>query len=222
MCFSANASFTAGVVVGGIGLATLPMVRQRRELAFAALPVVFGVHQILEGVIWSQLDHEPTGTAIRSPAVIAWLLIAWTLFPILVPVAVSLFEPDPRRRRMMYSLAALGAAIGVVLLVTSIVKGATVQVDQHHLRYNLSLDPTWVFALPYVAATCLPMLLSSHRFVVVFGIVLTASMALTVALSAWAFTSVWCFFAAILSTGLFLHYFAARGRHQRSVDLTPA
>lgn len=86
MCFSATASFTSGVVVGGIGLATLPMVRQRRELAFAALPVVFGVHQLLEGVIWTQLDHEPTGTAIRSPAVIAWLLIAWTLFPILVPV----------------------------------------------------------------------------------------------------------------------------------------
>jgi hypothetical protein len=219
MCFSAAASFTSGAIVGGIGVATLPMVRSKREIPFAALPLLFGAHQLLEGVIWTQLDRAPVGASIRSPAVIVWLFIAWTLFPICVPVAVALFEPDPRRRRLMYGLAGLGAATGILLLVSSIALGSTVHVDQHHLRYNLTLNPTWVFALPYVAATCLPMLLSTHRFVITFGIVLTAAMGLTAAVSAWAFSSVWCFFAAILSAGLFLHYFAARSDERPSIDM---
>ncbi len=212
MCFSATASYTSGVAIGALGLATLPMVRNRRELPFAALPLVFGVHQILEGVIWTQLDD--TGGSIRTPAVVLWLFIAWTLLPIGIPLAVSLFEPDRVRRRVMYCLAALGAAIGLVLFVALMSSGTTADVQGHHVRYHLALEPGWVVALSYVAATCLPLLLSSRRFVVWFGIALTTSMAVTVAVNTLAFSSVWCFFAAFLSVGLFMHYFRARGSEE--------
>jgi hypothetical protein len=205
MCFSATASISSGIVIGAIGVATLPLVRRRRELMFAALPLAFGVHQILEGIIWNQLD-ESVEHAVRGPAVLAWLLFAWLLLPIWVPVSVWLLEPDPRRRRWMLGLGAIGAAVGVLLFAQAIAAPATASVLQNHLHYETPNGPPWLIAFPYVGATCLPLLLCTQRFVVWFGVAMTLSMAGSAALDAASFASVWCSFAAVLSVGLFAHY----------------
>ena len=98
MCFSATASFTAGLVVGGLGAATLPLVANPRERAFAALPLIFGVHQVLEGVVWMQVE-DAGAVAIRTPAVAVWLFVAWLVLPVFVPLAGAGFEPDAQRQR---------------------------------------------------------------------------------------------------------------------------
>jgi hypothetical protein len=221
MCFSATASLASGLLVGGLGVATLPLVPERRQLPFAALPVLFGVHQLLEGVAWRQLD-DTAAAAIRTPAVVAWLVIAWTLLPVWVPLSVSLFEPDRRRRRIMHGLAVLGAVVGAFLLYVSFHDQVTVMIEQHHLRYDFPLHPGWMVSATYVAATCLALVLSSHRFVVVFGLAMTVAMVVTTAMNAYAFSSVWCFFAAGLSVGLFVHYRAARGGTEPVVAMVGA
>ncbi|MGZ5792626.1 MAG: DUF6629 family protein, partial [Croceibacterium sp.] len=45
ICFSASASFLAAGVIGTIGVATLRHVREPRALLFAAVPLLFGLHQ---------------------------------------------------------------------------------------------------------------------------------------------------------------------------------
>ncbi len=219
MCFSANVSLATGVVVGGAGAATIPFIHQRREVAFATLPLVFSAHQLLEGIVWRHVDAAG-GTAVSTPVVLVWQFVAWTFLPIYVPFAVALFEPDRRRRQAMWGLTAVGAGIGTFLLVTSIDSGSRVQIAQHHLQYDIPLHPGWLPAIPYVAATCLSVLLSSHPFVVRFGIALTASMALSAAMDALNFSSVWCFFAAVLSLGILVHYRTA-SRESRA-GLRPA
>ena len=52
MCFSATASFTAGLFLAGIAVVTLKSVRQTHELPIAAIPLLFGIQQLSEGVIW--------------------------------------------------------------------------------------------------------------------------------------------------------------------------
>jgi hypothetical protein len=205
VCFSASASYVAGITIGGLGVATLRLVPDRRERMFAALPLVFGVHQILEGVIWSQLE-DAGQAAIRTPAVEIWLLIAWLVLPIYAPLAVRRFEPDGRRRQWMLACAVVGAGIGLFMAVESMVAGATASAVHHHIQYAIPVHPGWPLAIPYGIATCVPMLLSSRRFVVVFGIVVSASMIGTAIADAMAFSSVWCFFAALLSSMLFAHY----------------
>lgn len=205
MCFSASASLTTGIVLTATGAATLPLVRDRRELLFAALPLGFGIHQITEGVIWNQLD-DSVANAVRGPAVLAWLLFAWLLLPIWVPISVWLFEPDARRRRWMLALSVIGAGIGIFLFAQAITAPAQVSRVEQHLHYAIPVGPGWLLAIPYLAATCLPLLLSTRRFVMWFGVALTASMAFTALTDALAFSSVWCFFAALLSFGLFAHY----------------
>lgn len=211
MCFSATASFAAGAAIGATGLATLPFVRDRRQITFAALPLVFAFHQMIEGVIWTQLE-ESGGMAIRTIAVQIWLFVAWLVFPAAMPLLVWRFEDDVRRQRIMLGLAGVGTMIGGYLAIASVLLPVTVQVNQHHLEYAIPVHPGWFLAVPYVAATCLPLLLSSHRFVAVFGAALFVSMGGTWAMDAKEFSSVWCFFAAILSTGLFVHYASLRRR----------
>jgi hypothetical protein len=178
VCFSESASLVSGVAITGVGVATLRMVPDRRQLPFAALPLIFGVHQVLEGVVWRQLEQS-AHVAVRTPAVELWLLIAWLVLPIWVPLAVRWFEPDAE---------------------------TAVRISGHHLVYTLPVEPGWPLAIPYVAATCLAMILSSHRFVVAFGLALLGSLAVTALMDARALSSVWCFFAALLSVSLFIHY----------------
>ena len=52
MCFSPQADFTAGAVITGVGVQTLRRVRVRRELIVGALPLLLGIHQLLEGFVW--------------------------------------------------------------------------------------------------------------------------------------------------------------------------
>ena len=167
MCFDATASISSGLAIGAVGVATMPLVREPRERPFAALVFVFGVHQLLEGMVWLRLDDGHSAT-IHDPAVAAWLLIAWTLLPVWVPLAVARFEPDAARRRAMHGLAVLGGLVGVGLFVVGWSNSTAVTIDQHHLVYSLGLSP-WIAGVPYVAATCGALLLSSHRFVRRFG-----------------------------------------------------
>lgn len=209
MCFSASASFVSGAAVLALGTATLSLVPDRRELLFASLPVAFGVHQILEGVVWLQVERAGA-TSMPDAALVAWLAFAWLLLPVWVPVSVWLFEPEPERRRWMLGLAVLGGLVGLFLFGTAVDASSTVTINQHHLEYRLPLHPGWLFAAPYVVVTCVPLLIASHRFVVRFGIAVTVSMALTALTASRQFSSVWCFFAALLSIGLAAHYVSQR------------
>jgi hypothetical protein len=217
MCFDATASITSGVAIGAIGAATLPLVREPRERPFAALGFVFGVHQLLEGMVWLRLDAGDPAT-IHDPAVAAWLLIAWAILPLWVPLSVARFEPDRARRRAVQALAVLGGAVGIWLFAAGWAGQTTVTVDHHHLVYGVGVNP-WLVGVLYVAATCGSLLLSSHRFVKLFGLALVGSMALTLAVAAVAFSSVWCFFAAVMSVGLFFHYRLERAGGTPRVDL---
>ena len=58
MCFSATASFSAGAVLLGIGALTVKSSHRRREMPLAAIPLLFAIQQLTEGVIWLTFRHE--------------------------------------------------------------------------------------------------------------------------------------------------------------------
>jgi len=53
VCFSATANFVAAAFFGAVGIVTLTKVKHRRELLFASVPILFAVHQFIEGFVWS-------------------------------------------------------------------------------------------------------------------------------------------------------------------------
>src|ERR1700743_1791168 len=100
MCFSAAANFTGSGVLGAIGIVTLTKVKHRRELLFASLPVLFAIHQFIEGFVWLGIDGILSPTVTHNMGA-AFVLYAQGLLPFLMPLSVMLFEPDRQSRRRM-------------------------------------------------------------------------------------------------------------------------
>ena len=58
MCFSATASFIAGVSLSVFGVATVKKAKRKAEIPFAMIPLFFGVQQIIEGMLWLSFRFE--------------------------------------------------------------------------------------------------------------------------------------------------------------------
>jgi len=58
MCFSATASFVAGTSLSAIGVATIRKAERRSELPFAMIPLLFGIQQLVEGIIWLTFRYD--------------------------------------------------------------------------------------------------------------------------------------------------------------------
>lgn len=213
MCFNAESSFIGAGVVGVIGVATLTQVREPKEVPLAALPLGFAVHQALEGVTWLDLDGAGDA-ALRGWGVHLWVLYAWALLPAWVPFAVRLVEPDERRRRWMVPLLVVGVALAAYMVTQALHPSIEVRVVGDGLDYQLPFDIGIYLAAPYVLATCLTPILSSHRWVIVFGIGNVVALSAAAIIEAADFSSMWCTFAAFLSLLLFVHFFTTRQRER--------
>src|SRR5271170_363230 len=115
MCFSATANFVGSAVLGTIGVATLKEVKHRRELLFAAMPVLFAVHQFTEGFVWLGVDHR-FSSVVTNDAAAAYVLYAQGLLPFLLPLSVLLIEPTIRKRRRMLGFVILGCVLALYIL----------------------------------------------------------------------------------------------------------
>ena len=90
MCFSATASFSAGAVLLGLGTLTLKSAHRPRELPFAAIPLLFAIQQLSEGVIWLTFGSE--APLLNTVMTHVYSFFSHVLWPIYVPVAVLLIE----------------------------------------------------------------------------------------------------------------------------------
>jgi hypothetical protein len=210
MCFSAAANFVGSGVLGTIGVITLTKVKHRRELLFAALPSLFAVHQFIEGFVWLGLD------GILSPAVAhdmgaAFVLYAQGLLPFLLPLSVLLFEPDVKSRRRMLPFLALGSATTLYILWALIAYPLQVYIESHSIVYINPATNNTVVALLYVIATCGSLLLSKVPDMVIFGIANVTILLIVMAVKRYAFTSVWCAYAAVASVIILVYFWKSSG-----------
>ena len=72
-----------------------------------------------------------------------------------------------------------------------------------------------VVALAYLAATTLPLFLSSQRTVVTLGAIIFVGIAVAYVFYWEAFVSVWCFFAAAASIVILCHFEWSRRQRLR-------
>lgn len=214
MCFSAPASFAAAAITGAIGLASVAKAEERRALPLAAMPVLFSAQQFIEGLLWLQLPVAPEG-AEASALTLLFLLFAVVLWPVYAPVSVLLVEPAGWRRVVMGALALAGGIIAIYFIDALLVHEHRASILGGHIFYEVPRrSPPWV-AVTYLVATCVPLLISSHRPVQVLGAIVTAGALISYAFYWQAFASVWCFFAAAASIVLY-HHFASEARERQA------
>lgn len=200
MCFSMTASVAAGSVLTVAGAAAVTLVRRRADLPLALMPLLFGVQQLVEGVVWWSLDHDDPTLNLRST--FAYMLFSHVLWPTFVPLAIRSAEVVAWRRRALAAFAAVGAVVSLDGLATLWSGAVTSHVAGSSIRYPM--PSLYVIAL-YLLATCVATLFSSRRLLQVLGAVALGLALFTLWLYAAVFVSVWCFFSAVLTVVLLVH-----------------
>jgi hypothetical protein len=200
ICFSATASFATAAVIGSIGLLTIGRVSKWTEAPLAAVPLIFAMQQVIEGGLWVSMGG---GLSVELPFANAFAVFALVLWPLWSPLATGLIEPNIRRRVLIGALfvAAIPLAVFDAMNIASHPYGACIV--QHSLSYsNGQPYPNLVIAA-YIACTCLPPILSSHRFLQLFGALLVVGLVSSTIFFLTAEFSVWCFFAALSSLAVY-------------------
>ncbi|MGD0130840.1 MAG: DUF6629 family protein [Bryobacteraceae bacterium] len=210
MCFSAAANFVGSAALGVIGAVTLTKVKHRRELLFAALPMLFAVHQFIEGFVWLGLD------GILSPAVAhdmgaAFMLYAQGLLPFLLPLSVLLFEPDAKSRKRMRPFLGLGIATALYILWALTAYPLQVYVRENSIVYINQATNNTAVAVLYVIATCGSLFVSKIKPMILFGAANLAILLIVMEVKRYAFTSLWCAYAAIASLIILAYFWRSSG-----------
>jgi hypothetical protein len=211
MCFSAEASFATGAALVPVGVYCVRVALQRdsRYLALAVSPLVFALQQVCEGVVWLGLRRGDADLA-RS-ASLAFMFFAVVFWPCWMPFSVLSLAP---RRWMRRSLGcATGWALGVSLSVFLPLALRTREwlrpsVRYHSIEYDFSMLPVYlgipreVWHLGYVVLVALPLAVQGNRRLTAFSAMVLVSAVLAHVAFAYAFVSIWCAFAALLSAWL--------------------
>ena len=208
MCFSASASFVAGAALSAAGVVTLRMTSRKAEIPFAMIPLLFGLQQLTEGLIW--LSFRKESMLPNATLTFIYSLFSHVLWPIYIPFAVGLLETVPLRRKAVAACQIAGTAVGLYLLYFIVQFPVTSRVLEKHIAYDSPHFYIVAVMLLYLTATCASSLFSSSRVIQVFGALSLATFIAAYAIHVATFFSVWCFFAAILSFIIYYYFRQAR------------
>src|SRR5580658_8073411 len=205
MCFSATANFVGSGVLASAGVVTLTRVKHRRERLFASLPLLFAIHQFIEGFVWLGLD------GIFSPAVAhdmgaAFMLYAQGLLPFLLPLSIYLFEPTARARKRMLPFLIIGGGTTLYILWALTAYQLEVYVKGNSIVYINPATNNTIVAVLYVIATCGSLFFSKIRMMVIFGAANLIILLVVMEFKRYAFTSLWCAYAAIASLIILVYF----------------
>ena len=168
-------------------------------------------------MVWLTLT-DPAPATLQRLSVAVFLGIAVVIWPAWCPLSLWLAERDPGRRRLLAILSwiGVGASAGAVALLyrwQPIARVAGHSIQYVHEQSALSRYTVLVYAV----AALLPFFVSTTKLARTIGTTFVVSLAVTMVIYREALTSVWCFFAAVLS-GLILVAVIRRERHPQDTQ----
>lgn len=200
MCFSAAVSFTGGVVISAVGVATVRKVRKPAQRLFAVIPLLFGFQQFTEGVLWVTLrsgGHD----WLQNAATYIFLITALVILPVMIPLSMWFMEEVKKRKKILVILMVTGGMVSLFYAFSLISYNVTPQIKGFHIQYTheFPLPLADIASLFYGASTVAPLFVSSVRRMRLAGILIAASWIVTAIFFVGYMISVWCFFAAFIS-----------------------
>jgi len=123
----------------------------------------------------------------------------------MIPFSIRLLEKDQRRRKILSVLIALGGIVSLFYAYCLIFFNVHPEIQSFHINYVNDYPGTPVMAafVIYLAVTILPLFISSVKWMWIFGILIAVSCLVTGIFFEQYLTSVWCFFAAVISIAIF-------------------
>lgn len=208
MCFSATASFTASLVLSAGGIIAVSKAKSWHEIPIASIPLIFGIQQGLEGIVWITTPANPA----YYLGMYGYLFCAYVVWPVLVPWALLIYERNLRRNPPLLAIATVGTAIGAYFLFELMRGGITSQVVGHSICYSFWPSLWYGIGLSYIFVVVLAGLIAKERFMKIFSIGLALSFMLSRFIADYTYVSLWCFFGALLSSVIVWHFVTDRAK----------
>lgn len=204
MCFSAEASFAGGVIISAIGIVTVTKVHKPSQLVFACIPIFFGIQQVTEGILWLTIPN-PEYNGLRIFATYLFLIMADVLWPMIIPLSVLFMEENIKRKRILWIFLITGSTVSLYYAFCLLTFTVTPRIMGYHILYsnNFPESLAMIAFLVYLVATIPPLFVSSIKRTHILGILMFLSCAVTALFFTQFLTSVWCFFAALISGVIF-------------------
>ena len=215
MCISAEVNFAAAAVIGSIGIATMSHTKHPREVLLASMPLLFGLHQFIEGFVWLGLDQK-IGTLALHNASFLFMLYAQAILPFLMPLSVLLVERPGWRRKVIGAITGIALLLAIYMAYGVLAFETRVFAEHHSIVYRNSETESGLTAGLYILVTCGALILSSYKWVRWFGILNLIGLTVVAIVKAYAFSSVWCLYAAIVSVMLYWQFREGRIRWNQS------
>jgi hypothetical protein len=200
MCFSAPASFIASgglALLGGTSLA----IAKKEDRLLAAIPFLFAIQQAFEGVQWLYLNAGSSSLF----AGYVFLFFAFVVWPVYMPTLVYFL--DTKKQKILKWFLILGVLVAFyyigLLLTQSLVIDKLKSCVSYTFNYPI-IGMNFVM-VAYLVAVFGPMIVSSRKILKWFGIVSALLAFISWIFYSVNFTSVWCFFAAIVSSMFFIY-----------------
>ncbi len=143
------------------------------------------------------------------------MLYAQGLLPFLLPLSVYLIEPTKRKQRRMFWFVLLGGGLALYILWGLTAYSLQVSPHGHSIVYFNPVTTTTTVAVLYVIATCGALLFSGFRYLIALGIANLIGLLVVMMVMRYAFTSIWCAYAAVISVLVYFHF--RRRRHMLPV-----
>ena len=236
MCFSASVSYSAAAVLVSTGVYAVQQARRLHPpywMLWALVPVFFGLQQAFEGRVWQELDAGDASAAV--PYALGFHFFSHFLWLWWLPLCSYLVEPGQTskigklRKRVIGGCAIFGAFAGTLVYSEMIFhpEWMSVVVREQSITYDFSFPYRSPIHLPitpaalYALTILVPLLFSSHRLIRIFGVLVILSMMLASETYSYAYVSVWCFFAAVLSLYIvyMIRHLVAGGQRGHTVPM---
>lgn len=202
-------NFTLSGAIILVGILTLMKVSEPREVVFATLPLFFGLHQFTQGFVWLGMEHLISPRALTM-AEMAFALYAKGLLQVWVPLAIWLLEPSGRRKSLIGVLALLGLFLTLYSIWALSAAPLHVYVHNHSLVYDTPKTEHLGLGIGYVLTTIGSLILSSSISIRLFGWLNLFGLTLVWLVKPYAFTSLWCLYAAAVSVLLYFYFVERR------------
>jgi hypothetical protein len=203
MCFSTTASFTLSTVLVSTGFFSVFTAYKlnKHYLLIALMPIILGLQQGFEGIIWWSFR---SGNYLNIHFyTYLYLFFAFYFWPSYIPISVYLTEKNSSRKKILMGFIIAGQMLGIILylpLLFNIIPVST-HIIKHSIHYATyqSAPVLWIYSIGYIGLLTIPLFLSSSLPIRFFGLMVLLSSLIAYWLYLYVFTSMWCFFAAVLS-----------------------
>jgi len=216
MCYSAQASFLTAATLAPIGVFCMnsALKRHPRLWPVAIVPLGFAVQQAMEGVIWTSLDHKDHATAESAARIYLFFAICW--WPFWGPLTAFVAATERKKKLILGAMLLLSTGwffYYYLPMLADFKNQIQATVVHHSIRYTYSDTiilggsnrlPMTIFYLLFTAGPFFIQDVGNRSRLPIF--IGFFSVFAAHYFATYAYTSVWCIFAALLSSYSLVHF----------------